>query len=65
MEEVKITFFKDSKITKGNPGALLEFSTGEIKVVTHRNPSDFTYFISKAISEVVKSKAKDIMFKDL
>jgi len=65
MEGVKITFFKDKKITKNCPAALLEFSTGETKVVTHRYVSEFGYHLNKAILDVIKSKNENKIFEDL
>ena len=65
MEGVKITFFKDKKITKNNPAALLEFSTGETKVVSHKYFSEIGYCLSKAILDVIKSKNENKIFKDL
>jgi len=64
MEGVKITFFKDKKITKNCPAALLEFSTGETKVVTHRYVSELGYYLNKAILDVV-SKNENKIFEDL
>lgn len=56
MEEVKITFFKDKKITKNQPSALLEFSDGTNFVVSKRYETDIAYAIQKVISEKIHTK---------
>jgi len=65
MSELKITFFTDKKITQGKAAALLEYSTGENKVVIPVYESDLGYEISKSIRELMKNHPRNEIFSNL
>lgn len=64
MENINITLFRDRKLTKNYPGALLEFSTGENKVIIEDSVNELCWCISKAIQEVAKGKDRYEIFKE-
>lgn len=65
MSELKVTFFTDQKLTYGKAAALLEFSTGENKVVNPVYESDLGYEISKCIREINKNHSRNEIFYKL